>query len=42
MLKLIKELNHSDIDMRIFTYALGDDVSIDLLKKIACANKGIF
>jgi von Willebrand factor type A domain len=40
----VKQLNLPDLDARIFTYAFGDDISrgADVLKTIACQNKGIF
>jgi Mg-chelatase subunit ChlD len=42
LLEFIASINGPDDDVRIFTYALGDEASPSTLRQIACRNKGIF
>ena len=41
MLELIGEMD-SGLDVTIFTYSVGDEVSDDILRAIACKKRGIY
>merc|ERR1719253_283456 len=42
LLDFISELNHGDMNARIFTYAFGDNIKEPILQHIACAHQGIW
>merc|ERR1719379_452939 len=42
LLDHIAELNHADMNVRVFTYAFGNSIESQTLHKIACAHQGIW
>ena len=42
LLDYIAELNHADMNVRIFTYAFGESINSPMLHRIACAHRGIW